>query len=101
MTALSFRCEARSRIASNSAFCSAVVSPFREGQSMLTTVAIQAARNSRIGAGGLIEVSWYVALQALAAGVKVARKDNALVRRAVENNAMTTFCFRRARRGKN
>ena len=52
MMAFSLSCTARSRMASNSAFCSAVLSAFREGQSMFPTVATQAARNSLSGAGG-------------------------------------------------
>jgi hypothetical protein len=40
----------------SSAFCSSVLSPGRDGQSMFATVAIQAARNSR-GAGGIARSS--------------------------------------------
>ena len=50
--AFNLSCAARSRIASNSAFCSRVLSVFPEGQSRFATVATQAARNSRSGAGG-------------------------------------------------
>jgi hypothetical protein len=39
----------------------------------------------------LIEVSWYAALQALAVPAKVVRRDSALVTRAIENSAMTSF----------
>src|SRR2546426_91491 len=61
MMAFSLSWAAWSRMASNSAFCSAVLSPFLDGQSMLTTVAIQAARNSRAGGGGTTEQRSYVA----------------------------------------
>src|SRR5436309_7672718 len=59
--ALSLSWAARSRMASNSAFCSAVLSPFLDGQSMLPTVATQAARNSRTAWGGRTEQRSYVA----------------------------------------
>src|SRR5438445_12979842 len=88
MTALSFRCEARSRIATISAFCSPDVNPLREGQSIFTTVAIQAARNSRVGAGGLMELSRYVALRELAATANIVKRANALVTPAIGNTDM-------------
>src|SRR5262249_2771176 len=97
MTAFSFRCEARSRIANNSAFCSAVDRPLREGQSICTTVAIQAARNSRSGVGGMMGLSWYVALRELAATANVVARANALVTRAIGNTDML-FCSARRKR---
>src|SRR5207237_8855886 len=59
-------CDARSRMAISSAFCSAVLSPFLEGQSMFATVAIHAPRNSRNGRGGVAAGSEAVAGQASA-----------------------------------
>src|SRR5262245_24086782 len=53
MTALSFSSTQRSRTRTISAFCWAVDSPWRDGQSMLATVATQTPRNSRRGAGGI------------------------------------------------
>ncbi len=43
-----------SRIASSSACCVCVLNPGREGQSMLLTDAIHAARNSRVIGGGAV-----------------------------------------------
>src|SRR6266853_4810102 len=54
MMVLSLSCTARSKSASNSAFCSAVLKPFLDGQSRFAIVAIQAPRNSRKGLGGTI-----------------------------------------------
>src|SRR5687767_9585026 len=51
--ALSFRSTLLSRMATASCCCSCAVSPFFVGQSMLPTVATQAARNSRLAAGGV------------------------------------------------
>ena len=61
MMAFNLSWAARSRIAINSAFCSAVLSPFFEGQSMFATVATQAARNSLTGLGGMTFEGPYVA----------------------------------------
>src|SRR5690349_4258839 len=96
--AFSFSRAARSRTATNSAFCSAVVRSFREGQSMLATVATQAARNSRNGAGGLSEHSWYVALHALV--TKAIIRQRAAEKHFNGNPAMTLICSR-ARSWKN
>src|SRR5690349_1297391 len=52
MMAFIFNCCARSKMASNSAFCSATGSPGLEGQTPLPTVDTQAPRNSRCGFGG-------------------------------------------------
>src|SRR5437879_12899404 len=61
MTAFNLSCVALSIIATSSAFCSAVLSLGDEGQSILATDAIQAARNSRVGAGGCTFEGTYVA----------------------------------------
>src|ERR1035438_2928393 len=53
MMAFNLSRAARSRMASNSAFCSGVLSVLRDGQSMFATVATQAPRNSRAGSGGI------------------------------------------------
>ena len=52
MTALSRSFFARSRLAVSSAFCSFIDRFFLLGKSMLSTVAIHTARNSRTGSGG-------------------------------------------------
>ena len=52
MTALRFNFTAKSRRASNSSFCCWTGRPGFEGQSMLPTLAIHAARNSRRTGGG-------------------------------------------------
>ena len=56
--AFNLSCEARFRIANNSACCSCVLSAFRDGQSMFATVATHAARNSRTGSGGTTCENW-------------------------------------------
>src|ERR1700720_517254 len=50
--ALRWRATAVSRMATSSACCCLVVSPGRDGQSILLTVATHSPRNSRAGAGG-------------------------------------------------
>src|SRR5437660_10522850 len=55
MIAFIFNSAARSRIASSSCCCSAVVRFERDGQSRLSTVATQIPRNSRTTAGGRSE----------------------------------------------
>src|ERR1019366_8230474 len=54
MTAFNLSPAARSRMATSSDFCCAVVRPGLDGQQELPTVAIHAARNSRAGGGGTI-----------------------------------------------
>ena len=54
MMVLRFKRTAASRRVTSSYFCSKTLRPGLEGQSMLATVATQAARNSRGGEGGVI-----------------------------------------------
>ena len=59
--ALSLSWTARSMMARSSDCCSALLSPFCEGQSMFPTVATQAPRNSRTGGGGTTSLGEWLA----------------------------------------